>query len=154
MELNDLRAFSEEAEMLSPCILASPDTLPPGIRIQQQADGYVTFWNQAYGSVYAHRWAYAEAHGEIPKGMCVCHKCDVPACVNSDHLFVGTHRDNHVDAGLKGRRTFRSWAYPKAVIDERISAIVREACATRTCGHREHREKLYQRVEALSAARS
>lgn len=53
--------------------------------------------------VYAHRWAYAHYVGPIPDGMQVCHKCDVPACVNPDHLFIGTQRDNVLDMHRKGR---------------------------------------------------
>lgn len=51
----------------------------------------------------AHRIS-AEIHGIlIDSSMNVCHKCDVPSCVNPDHLFVGTHKENMMDRDKKGR---------------------------------------------------
>jgi HNH endonuclease len=43
------------------------------------------------------------AYGKIPTGLCVLHKCDVRACVNPEHLFLGTQNDNVQDCKNKGR---------------------------------------------------
>lgn len=39
----------------------------------------------------------------IPFDAEACHRCDTPSCVNPDHLFIGSHRDNMGDASAKGR---------------------------------------------------
>lgn len=54
--------------------------------------------------IVAHRASWLLHRGPIPVGMKVLHKCDVPSCVNPDHLFLGTQLDNIRDCLSKNRR--------------------------------------------------
>ena len=64
--------------------------------------GYGTL-TVASQSRYAHRLAYELAKGAIPKGLHVMHSCDNPACINPDHLEVGTRSKNMADCHARGR---------------------------------------------------
>lgn len=52
----------------------------------------------------ANRASYQAYKGPIPHGLWVLHRCDVRICVNPDHLFLGTRKDNFDDMVRKGRR--------------------------------------------------
>lgn len=75
------------------------------IRKSKNAFGYgIVIYKGKY--IGAHRAAWIAWRGEIPKGLFVLHKCDVPECCSPDHLFLGTQRENIHDRMRKGRSIY------------------------------------------------
>ena len=92
MTEDEISSFFDESytpEPMSGCWLWTETT---------QKSGYGELCKRAM-----HRYSYERFIGEIPKGMHVLHRCDVPSCVNPNHLFIGTQRDNNDDKMEKGR---------------------------------------------------
>lgn len=72
--------------------------------INPQGYGAVALGNKTFK---AHRVSYELATGvRPPEGLDVCHRCDVRCCVNPDHLFLGSRKDNMADCISKGRFSF------------------------------------------------
>lgn len=77
--------------------------------------GCVNWGGRIYGKfLCAHVLSWQIANGQtVPKGLCICHKCDNPECSRPDHLFLGTHADNVADKVAKGRQPRGETSYSK-----------------------------------------
>lgn len=83
-------------------------------------------------STRAHRLSWNLHRGKIPEGMFVCHKCDNPACVRPDHLFLGDQKANMSDCSQKGMiKTAPSWVCGErqgsAKLTEKNVRMIRES---------------------------
>ena len=85
------------------------------------------------------RLAWTLTYGPIPEGMFVCHSCDNPPCINPNHLFIGTPRDNVLDMVSKGRKVNREKKLIWAECHPDQPYVARGMC--RTCYGRWHRAK-------------
>lgn len=88
------------AKLMSKCV-----RLPSGCLVWQGWKNWKGYGEMGYRgrSWFVHRLVYTLKIGPIPPGMLVCHTCDVRACCDEDHLFLGTEEDNNRDCGNKGR---------------------------------------------------
>lgn len=102
---------------------------------------WLGYTRSGYGSLsvngrqeQAHRVSYEIAKGPIPGGLFVCHKCDNRLCINIDHLFLGTNRDNVNDMVSKRRHNFGD-KHPGIIVTtelkEKIRELVGEGAAVR-----------------------
>jgi len=102
-----------------------------------------------YGVLYheekqqlAHRLSYEAFIGPIPEGMNICHRCDNPPCVNYNHLFAGTQKQNLKDMKEKGRNFFSKRNHcPKGhIFDGENTIIYRGYRICKTCKYESNRQ--------------
>jgi hypothetical protein len=79
----------------------------------------VTINGKYYG---AHRLSWLAYRGRIGK-MHVLHSCDVPKCVNPEHLFLGTHADNMADMVAKDRHPRETEHHLGKLTDDQVRKI-------------------------------
>jgi hypothetical protein len=86
--------------------------------------GYGRFRFKRQSAGLAHRFAFKMKNPDVDiDGLEVCHKCDLPCCVNPDHLFVGTHKDNMNDRDAKGRVRSGEMSGVAKITDEQVREI-------------------------------
>lgn len=87
-------------------------------------DGYGVFWRDGT-PVLAHRDAAAKRYGAAAiVGKVVRHSCDNPACINEDHLLIGTQADNMQDKVERGRQA-KADSLPQAKLTYEDAAVIR-----------------------------
>ena len=86
----------------------------------KNGDGYgYCYFGTDVGVKAAHRFSWEVHNGAIPDGLHVCHHCDTPSCVNPNHLFLGTAKDNHQDRKRKRLlRLYKAGEIPITALDE------------------------------------
>lgn len=71
--------------------------------LNENGYGVIRTGGKTPGNTLAHRLSYRIHYNVDPGDLDVCHRCDTPSCVNPNHLFLGTHKENMHDSINKGR---------------------------------------------------
>lgn len=79
--------------------------------------------------VQTHRASWMEFKGD-PGPYFVCHHCDIPACLNPEHLFLGSQMDNMADMTAKKRQS-KGTEMPQAKLTEDLVRLIR--AGTKSC---------------------
>lgn len=114
--------------------------------------GYGTVTNDEGETRLAHRMAWVTRNGPIPDGLQVLHSCDVPSCVNVDHLWLGTRDENMADMAKK-RRTANQRLSDDAVrdirsSDQQLRVLAKQYGVTKSAIHAVRKRRAYGWVDA------
>jgi len=111
---------------------------PSGCWLWQRAiehKGYGLFkWDGR--NIMAHRFAYLAFVGGIPAGFLVMHRCDVRACVNPEHLMIGTEQDNATDMCQKVRQARGRKNHTNKLTEAEVLEIRKAGGGTTAIGRR------------------
>ncbi|CAB4219422.1 HNH nuclease [uncultured Caudovirales phage] len=89
--------------------------------------GYGCLKDSNKKTIRAHRFSWFLVNGAVPRGMDICHSCDVRLCVNPSHLFVGTRKDNMEDCSRKNRNTSGSKSNFAKISEKDVIEIIKSS---------------------------
>lgn len=86
----------------------------------RQGYGYIRFQKK---NILTHRLSWKLFKGDLDDSVLVCHHCDNPSCINPDHLFLGTYKDNNQDRAKKKRNNTSPYAYTRKLKYDQVLEI-------------------------------
>jgi hypothetical protein len=85
--------------------------------------GIISLGKAGSGSMLVHRFSWEFSNGTIPQGQYVLHRCDNRRCVNPEHLFLGTHKENINDMLMKKRQAKGEDSGPSKLTNQAVKEI-------------------------------
>lgn len=105
------------------------------------------YGNFRYGpaKIRSHRFSYMISKGAIPTNMLICHTCDNPSCVNPDHLYAGTPKQNTIDSVVRKRHVEARKTHCKNGHAFAVGILYRNNFGKRVCGicNKNQKKKTY-----------
>lgn len=99
----------------------------------------------------AHRVSYILHYGDIPKGKFVCHACDIKHCVNPQHLWIGTAKENRDDCVRKGRTNIAKGSQKSKIFNEGQISFIRAILQLNVFTHQQIADAFKVKRRTISA---